>query len=100
MYRTIFMMLFLPTVIMASPVIALPLPPRRPKYLPAVSGGPRTLISFAPFVRRGWMGPDYLVVRKAIDKDGDLFGEMPSVFAHRMTPRRRSERGAASGSNR
>ncbi|API61106.1 hypothetical protein BSL82_11650 [Tardibacter chloracetimidivorans] len=65
------------------------------KYLPAVSGGPGTLISYAPYVRRGWMGKDYLVVREAIDAEGDLFTELPSRLAHRMTPRTRGERAAS-----
>ncbi len=63
------------------------------KYLPAVSGGPRTMISFGPYVRRGWMGTDYLIIREAIDAEGDLFSELPSRFAHRMTPRTRAQRG-------
>lgn len=64
------------------------------KYMPAVSGGPRTLISYGPYVRRGWMGPDYLIIREAIDAEGDLWGTLPSKFAHRMTPRTRAERKA------
>jgi ABC-type branched-subunit amino acid transport system substrate-binding protein len=62
------------------------------KYLPAVSGGPRTLMSFGPFMRRAYIGQDYLVIRQVIDEDGSFFGTLPSKLVHRMTPRLRSER--------
>ena len=65
------------------------------KYLPAVSGGAGTLISYGPYVRRGWMGKDYLVIREAHDGEGGFFSSMPSRLVHRMTPRTRAERAAA-----
>jgi len=65
------------------------------KYLPAVSGGAGTLISYGPYVRRGWMGKDYLVIREAHDGEGGFFSSMPSRLVHRMTPRTLAERAAA-----
>ena len=65
------------------------------KYLPAVSGGAGTLISYGPYVRRGWMGKDYLVIRESIEGEGDLFSVLPNRLVHRMTPRTRAERAAA-----
>jgi ABC-type branched-subunit amino acid transport system substrate-binding protein len=64
----------------------------RIKFLPSVSGGARTLMSFSQTNRRAYIGPDYLVIREVIDAEGDYFSSLPSKLVHKMTPRLRSER--------
>ncbi len=65
----------------------------RIKMLPAATGGAGTLISFAPYVRRAWLGPNYLVVRKATtDEDVTVFGDMKTQLVHRYKARSREER--------
>ncbi|CAN5228185.1 hypothetical protein BH10PSE13_BH10PSE13_16820 [soil metagenome] len=59
----------------------------RIKWLPAASGGPGLMISYGPMVRSGWTGSNYILVRRILDEDGDLFGKLPSEFAHSMMPR-------------
>ena len=68
----------------------------RVKMLPAATGGRGTYLSFAPHVRRGWLGADYLVVRKAdTDKFGTPLGDLGSRLVHRWIPRTREQRKAA-----
>ena len=63
------------------------------RMLPAACGGPRTLISFAPFNHRAWLGSDYLVVRKVVaDRDISPLDDLGTELVHRMTPRTRSDR--------
>jgi branched-chain amino acid transport system substrate-binding protein len=65
----------------------------RLKFLPATTGGAGTLLSFAPFVRRAWMGSNYLVVRKAVsDGHPTIFEDLQTELVHRYTPRTRAER--------
>jgi ABC-type branched-subunit amino acid transport system substrate-binding protein len=64
----------------------------RIKMLPAATGGPRTLISFAPYIRRSWLGPDYLVVREVVESDGHILRDFGTALRHRMRPRSASER--------
>ncbi|MGD9795964.1 MAG: ABC transporter substrate-binding protein, partial [Acidimicrobiia bacterium] len=65
------------------------------KMLPAASGGADTFISLAPYVRRGWLGAHYLVVRQATtDDDVTIFGDMGTTLVHRMTARTREQRAA------
>jgi branched-chain amino acid transport system substrate-binding protein len=67
----------------------------RVKMLPAATGGAGTLLSFAPYVRRAWLGPDYLVVRQAMtDENVTVFEDMQTRLIHRFTPRSREERTA------
>jgi len=77
----------LATVLLHAFADAHPLSPRgvkealeRVKMLPAASGAPGTRLSFGKWMRRGWVGPGYLVARK-LDADGvtshlvERFGE-------------------------
>jgi ABC-type branched-subunit amino acid transport system substrate-binding protein len=77
----------LATVLLHAFADAHPLSPRgvkealeRVKMLPAASGSPGTRLSFGKWMRRGWMGPGYLVARR-LDADGvhthlvERFGE-------------------------
>jgi hypothetical protein len=67
----------------------------RVKMLPAATGGTGTLLSFAPYVRRAWLGSDYLVVRKATtDENVTVFEDMRTTLEHRYTARTREERSA------
>ena len=68
----------------------------RVKMLPAATGGAGTLLSFAPYVRRAWLGSDYLVVRKATtDEEVTVFEDMQTTMEHRYRARSREERAAA-----
>jgi hypothetical protein len=61
--------------------------------LPAATGGKGTFLSFAPYVRRGWLGPDYLVLRKVTSyEDVSILGDLGTELVHRNTPRTREER--------
>jgi ABC-type branched-subunit amino acid transport system substrate-binding protein len=63
------------------------------RMLPAACGGPKTLISFAPWNHRAWLGPDYLVVRKVVsDADVSPIGDLGTELVHRITPRTREQR--------
>jgi ABC-type branched-subunit amino acid transport system substrate-binding protein len=63
------------------------------RMLPAACGGPKTLISFAPWNHRAWLGPDYLVVRKVVsDADVSPIGDLGTELVHRITPRTREAR--------
>jgi hypothetical protein len=56
------------------------------KMLPAASGGAGTLLGFAPFVHRPWIGSDYLVlsrVRASFDAEG-LMSPGSTEVVHRM----------------
>jgi branched-chain amino acid transport system substrate-binding protein len=65
----------------------------RVKMLPAATGGRGTFLSFAPHVRRAWLGADYLVLRKVTsDADVSILGDLGTELVHRITPRARSER--------
>jgi branched-chain amino acid transport system substrate-binding protein len=67
----------------------------RVKYLPAATGGAGTLLSFAPFVRRAWMGSNYLVIRKlTTDAKPTIFEDFQTELVHRYTARTRSQRRA------
>lgn len=60
------------------------------RMLPAACGGPRTLISFAPYNHRAWLGQDYLVVRKVVsERDVSPMGDLGTELVHRITPRLR-----------
>lgn len=70
----------------------------RVKMVAAATGGAGTLLSFAPYVRRAWLGPDYLVVRKAVsDEPVSVLEDMKTVLVHRYAARRRHERRADLG---
>jgi branched-chain amino acid transport system substrate-binding protein len=63
------------------------------RMLPAACGGPRTLISYAPYNHRAWLGADYLVVRKVVsDAEVSPIGDLGTQLVHRITPRTREER--------
>lgn len=67
----------------------------RVKMLPAAAGGPDGLLSFAPWVRRAWLSPHFLVMREVKpDLEGSvgLKDRCGSVMRHRFKPRSRSDR--------
>jgi branched-chain amino acid transport system substrate-binding protein len=65
------------------------------RMLAAACGGPRTLISYAPYNHRAWLGADYLVVRKVVSEaEVSPLGDLGTVLVHRITPRTREERHA------
>jgi branched-chain amino acid transport system substrate-binding protein len=57
------------------------------KIIPAASGSDGTYMSFGPFIRRAWLGANYLVMREATGGVSNLRGETPSVLRHRLMPR-------------
>ncbi|TPG36632.1 ABC transporter substrate-binding protein [Mycolicibacterium hodleri] len=63
----------------------------RVKFLPAANGGPRGLLSFGPYIRRGWLSTDFIVMREIspdLDEAEDPFLHGPgTVFTHRYQPR-------------
>ncbi|MCW2621652.1 MAG: hypothetical protein JWL64_1254 [Frankiales bacterium] len=65
------------------------------KMLPAATGGPGSVFSFAPYVRRPWLTADFIVLREV---PAGLTGETPmtgpnrTVLRHRLTPRTYTER--------
>lgn len=63
------------------------------RMLAAACGGPRTLISYAPYNHRAWLGADYLVVRKVVsDADVSPLGDLGTRLVHRITPRTRNQK--------
>jgi branched-chain amino acid transport system substrate-binding protein len=70
------------------------------KMLPAATGGPGAVLSFAPYVRRAWLSADFIVLRQV---PHDLTGDVPmtgpnrTVLKHRLRPRTYTERKDAGG---
>ena len=63
----------------------------RVKFLPAANGGARGLISFGPYQRRGWLNPDFIIMRE-VDPDlpdgaDTVMGGPGTIFRHRFSPR-------------
>jgi ABC-type branched-subunit amino acid transport system substrate-binding protein len=58
----------------------------RVKWLPAASGGPGTLLNLGPFMHRAWLGPNFILWRKALEGATDWDKELPSEFCYRFTP--------------
>jgi branched-chain amino acid transport system substrate-binding protein len=64
------------------------------KMLPAASGGPGTMLGFAPYAHSVWQGSAYIVlsrVQAGFEAEG-LMSTGSTEVVHRMTPRSRSER--------
>ncbi|MFH1006333.1 MAG: ABC transporter substrate-binding protein [Candidatus Latescibacterota bacterium] len=63
----------------------------RVKFLPAANGGARGLISFGPYQRRGWLNPDFIILREVDPELPDdtevVLGGPGTIFRHRFTPR-------------
>jgi len=60
----------------------------RIKMIPAASGSDGTYMSFGPYVRRAWLGANYLVMREATGGTSNMRGESPSILRHRLMPRK------------
>lgn len=63
----------------------------RVKFLPAANGGARGLISFGPYQRRGWLSPDFIILREVepdLPDNTEVVLDGPgTIFRHRFTPR-------------
>jgi ABC-type branched-subunit amino acid transport system substrate-binding protein len=57
------------------------------KMLPAASGGRGTLLSFAPYVRRAWLGADCSLLREATGEGSTITGELSTKMRYRFAPR-------------
>jgi branched-chain amino acid transport system substrate-binding protein len=66
------------------------------KMLPGASGGPGTMLGYAPYAHRGWLAQDYLVISRvqAGFADEGLMSRASTEVVHHMTPRSRSVRNA------
>ncbi|MCM3921894.1 ABC transporter substrate-binding protein [Frankia sp. AiPs1] len=74
----------------------------RVKMLPAATGGARGLLSFAPYVHRAWLSPDFLVMREVrpdLDEKVGLRDRTGTVMRHRFQPRSRTDRLPAANGN-
>lgn len=70
------------------------------KMLPAATGGPGAVLSFAPYVRRAWLSADFIVLRQVPQElSGEVLmtGPNRTVLKHRLRPRTYTERKAAGG---
>jgi len=70
------------------------------KMLPAATGGPGAVLSFAPYVRRAWLSADFIVLREVPEElSGEVLmtGPNRTVLKHRLRPRTYTERKAAGG---
>jgi len=63
------------------------------KLLPAANGGPGGAFSFAPYLRRGWLSSNFIVMREyrhdLSEQDAVLTAGPHSIMRHRFDPRPR-----------